>query len=1245
VSKELKKQIKNHISNVNSANDIYDIFRLLNYSDDIIFDVSYKRDKEDFGFKKEDYDRIDNIYSILSFGDHLPVFLLETTTLTPSFIRSVATKFDSIYMRFLLIFSITDDYSDILFVLPNREKVEPGKYKLKLTKLNVNKDEIKDKNEYYTVIDTLSNIYYDNEPRWRNVWKKWREAFNVERVTESFFEDYKTIFFRLREKIKDQDISQKDAHEFTLQFLNRIMFIYFVSKKGWLEYPKFMRWFWNQYKQLNNYGSDEFYEKWLNQLFFNAFNNQYHKIEDLPDEVKELLSGFPYLNGGLFSENKYDLKEVVIKDSLFQDIFEFFEKYNFTIKEDMPFESEVAVDPQMIGYVYESLANVADEIYDRNDMGIFYTPRVEVDFMCRRSLVEYFVKNLSDIPKEKFYHFVFDLPEDKWKTEEYFSKKGDWHKLESACDNLSVVDPACGSGAFLVGMLNVLDELYKIIYKHTERDMTDFERKYRIIQYSLYGVDVMPWAIHAAELRLWLQLIIETELKGEELRKSPLLPNLNLNLRIGDSLVQEVGGVSFNVRTNDLDVSIRKKLDELKHEKRLYYENSRTARFKDLGEFKKEEIRLFEEIIENRIERIHGRMQFLLKDSKGRQSTLEIETSPKVKISDKRRTQSKNEIKELNEEVKKLKNIKEVLRDPEKKPFVWDIDFAEIFGDKNGFDIVIGNPPYVRQEMISPPNKIKSKVTPEDKSEYKDKLIRSVQEKFDIVKKIGKRSDYYIYFYFHGISLLNENGTFCFITSNSWLDVDYGKSLQEFLLKYVPIIAIYDNPKRSFSHADVNTIIALFGSPLIKKISSGEMRYKINEDINEDPILNYTAKFVMFKKPFESVVTAKNLIEIEKINAKKGNELIEFVENVVKTHDYRVFPIIQGDLLEDGWKYPSNYNKQSGRFKKGHYETNKWGSKYLRAPEIFYTILRKGKNKLINLGSITDIKRGFTTGINHFFYLPNQYYDLIEKKDYYALIPKVDGIPNNLLIEKKFLHPVLKSPKECKSICVKPSNLKIKVFVCNKSKEELRDKKVLKYIEWGESQNFNNIPTVRSRRMWWDLGKKINSEIAWIKSVNDAHLTPTLSNKTLIDQRLYAIRPKKDVDSSMLKLLLNSFIIFLFKEIYGRVNLGEGVLDTAVYEISKYYILDPKMINPKSSLNSIYEDIALREIPSVFEECSINPKKPIREQEPHPFQDRMELENFIFNELELDPNERKEVYWSVCELVKQRLDKADSVGR
>ena len=182
-----------------------------------------------------------------------------------------------------------------------------------------------------------------------------------------------------------------------------------------------------------------------------------------------------------------------------------------------------------------------------------------------------------------------------------------------------------------------------------------------------------------------------------------------------------------------LDSPIRKKLDELKHEKRLYYESSRTARFRDLEEFKKEEIRLFEQIIENRVKRILQKLDFLNRDSKRKQSTLKIETSTLIELNDKKSIQNKTEIKELEEEVNKVRKIKKVLKEREMKPFVWDIDFAEIFGDKNGFDIVIGNPPYVRQEMISPPDKIKSTVTTEDKRKYKDKLIESVQEKFPMI--------------------------------------------------------------------------------------------------------------------------------------------------------------------------------------------------------------------------------------------------------------------------------------------------------------------------------------------------------------------------------------------------------------------------------------------------------------------------------------------------------------------------------
>lgn len=900
----------------------------------------------------------------------------------------------------------------------------------------------------------------------------------------------------------------------------------------------------------------------------------------------------------------------------------------------MPLESEVAVDPQMIGYVYESLANVADEIYDRNDMGIFYTPRVEVDFMCRRSLVEYFSKNLPEIPKEKYYHFIFDLPEDKWRTEEYFTKENLWHKLEATCDKLSIVDPACGSGAFLVGMLNVLDELYKIIYKYTTREMTDFERKYRIIQHSLYGVDVMPWAIHAAELRLWLQLIIETELKGEELRKSPLLPNLNLNLRIGDSLVQEIGGVSFNVRTSDLDSSVKKKLEDLKNEKRLYYENSRSARFKSCTEFRKEEIRLFEEIIENRIKRIQEKVEFLQRDSKLKQSTLGVNSSTEVEFTDNKRAQAKEEIQELKEEVKKLRKIKKVLKDPEKKPFVWDIDFAEIFGDKNGFDIVIGNPPYVRQEMISPPNRIKSKVTLEDRRIYKDKLVNSVKNRFPVIKSIDKRSDYYIFFYFHGLSLLNENGIFCFITSNSWLDVAYGKNLQEFLLNYIPILAIYDNPKRSFSHADVNTIIALFGQPTFKNLSAGEMKYKANED---PKMLKHTAKFVMFKKSFESVINTKNLLEIEEIKSKiEGNDIIELVKNLVKKQDYRVFPVIQGDLLEDGWKYPKNYQKKK-RFSAGAYNGNKWGAKFLRAPDIYYTILDKGKSKLVKLGDISVVKFGIKTGVNEFFYLPSKYFDLEDKGKKYKLIPKQADLPKDIYIEKEFLNPIIKSPKECKSITVKIEDLKYKAFTCHKSKSQLKYTGALNYINWGKKKGFNNRSSVKSRKYWWDIGKRKISNALCMMTYNDRHVF-WKNDKYLADARLYDIYSELHTDN--LVISLNSTSVFIEVELNGRANLGEGALDFKVYEAEEIHLLDPKLINKNETL---IKKLNSRNIQSVFKECGLNPLKPIREQDPNPLPDRAELDNMIFDELNLSEDERKEVYWSICELVKDRVDKANSL--
>jgi hypothetical protein len=1223
--KNIREKLGEFISQIDSAEDIFQLFKMLNLPKDVMFDPSSKRKLDEFDFKKDERDKIKSIYTVLSFGKDLPVFLIEATSLAPSFVQYVSKVFSERYLRFLLF--LTPDYDTIMVVFPDYEKKGVGEHKLKITKLILNKKDL-----HYTDIETICNLYYEGtESSWRDVWRKWRDAFNVEKVTEDFFEDYKTVFFKLRTELDKQRLSRKNSHEFTLQFLNRIMFVYFISKKRWLNNdPKFMKYLWNRYLAERNAGKtekDSFYEKWLRAIFFKAFNNRQSEITELPKDVKDVLGDAPYLNGGLFTENEFDKLSVKIDDSLFKTIFEFFEKYNFTIREDMPLESEVAVDPQMLGYVYESLANVAEEIYDRNDLGIFYTPRVEVDFMCRRSLVEYLSKHLPDVPKEKFYQFVFD--DDKEEVEQYFKKESLWHKLEEVLDRLSVVDPACGSGAFLVGMLRLLAELYRIVYKHIKRTgFTDFSLKEQIVGRSLYGVDVMSWAVHAAELRLWLQLIVEAELSREELRKRPLLPNLNLNLRVGDSLVQEIGGINLHLRTSNISTALRDKLFELRKEKERYFYNN-PSKFSTKEEIIEEETRIFGEIIDERIQRLNeeeGKLEKKLKILETGQRDL---YGKEVKAPEQKIEEVKNSISNVEKEVENLRSVKKSLKNPEKKPFVWEIDFAEIFGDKDGFDIVIGNPPYVSQEKISPPNRLKTEVTLENRRKYKDNLLESVQAHLPIVRKIGRKSDYYIYFYFHGLSILNEKGTFCFITSNSWLDVGYGSELQEFLLKYVPITAIYDNPKRAFAHADINTIIAVFGSPKINKEQFGALKIFGN---NTWPALSHTAKFVMFRKPFEQILSSKNLVEIEKIEVKKrGDNITDLVKNAVKTDDYRVFPITQEDLLQDSWEYPEDYNVKDGRFKQGEYGENKWGVKYLRAPDIFYVILEKGMfRRLRDYGKIETYLN--TGGADKFYFV-----ELIKHVDKEHSKIKNAEFNEEFVVESDFLQPVIKSSQELSKILVQKEDVKSWLVLID-PEEKISKRRINEYVRFGVKKGYNRRSGPSNRKPWWRLPDQARrcAEILFPRNYNDKIAVYYNPNK-FIANRFYRLDTMKHTE--LIKLLNSTLNIFMM-ELFGRKNLGQGALDLEKPDLNELPVLDINEIK----FNKL-DTFLNREIKSVFGELGVNPTKSIREQEPNPLPDRKVLDDIVFDALGLTEQERKEVYWAVCELVKERLDKARSLKR
>ena len=215
----LRIQLQNFLPTINSAEDIFELFHKLKYPSAIFFDTKYKRKIEDFDFKAEEKQRIRNIYTVFSFEKNLTVFLVETTSFASKLIKYLAKVFSDRYDSVLVV--VTKDYSDLLFVLPEYERDTKGKPKLKITKLFVKTDE-----PYYTALEILASIAYEGTERgWRDVRRKWKEAFNVERVTESFFEDYKRIFFDVRNLLLEQGIERKDAHQFTLQLLNRIMFI------------------------------------------------------------------------------------------------------------------------------------------------------------------------------------------------------------------------------------------------------------------------------------------------------------------------------------------------------------------------------------------------------------------------------------------------------------------------------------------------------------------------------------------------------------------------------------------------------------------------------------------------------------------------------------------------------------------------------------------------------------------------------------------------------------------------------------------------------------------------------------------------------------------------------------------------------------------------------------------------------------------------------------------------------------
>lgn len=537
------------------------------------------------------------------------------------------------------------------------------------------------------------------------------------------------------------------------------------------------------------------------------------------------------------------------------------------------------------------------------------------------------------------------------------------------------------------------------------------------------------------------------------------------------------------------------------------------------------------------------------------------------------------------------------------------------------FDCIVGNPPYTRQEEIAD-------IEGKSDAEYKTKLIQSALN--DIsgrkIATISKRAGLYAYFFVHGFKFLKNGGRFGFIVSNSWLDVDYGKGLQEFFLKNYKIIAIIESKvERWFAEADVNTCIVI-----LEKCSGEQNKKRRDENL---------ARFVYLKKPLtEFIPPAHNMWEKQVKRLHKIDDLIKTIlahNKFYKNENLRIFSKKQKELWEEG------FDKE-----KNKYVGAKWG-KYLRAPEIFFKILEKAKNKLVPLKEIADVRFGIKTGANDFFHLTDEQIKKwrIEKKFW-------------MHKENNKFRPnyVLTSARENDSIVVNPKRLKKIILMVHEEKRKLKGKKVLDYINLGESKTFgkgkkagipSQKPTCSSRKNWYDLGYKKPGDAFWMMTPGNRYIVFYNARCVYADARLYDIYFKEKADVKAYVAFLNSSIIPLFTGQEGRFLTGSiNVIDVKVYEFLRFLVPNFNQVDKaiKSKLEKAFEAISQRKIETILKE--IGATKPSEVSLNKVKLDRRILDRIIMEDiLKLNKNEQLEIYRAVVDLISSRIKKAKSVSK
>jgi len=411
--------------------------------------------------------------------------------------------------------------------------------------------------------------------------------------------------------------------------------------------------------------------------------------------------------------------------------------------------------------------------------------------------------------------------------------------------------------------------------------------------------------------------------------------------------------------------------------------------------------------------------------------------------------------------------------------------------------------------------------------------------------------------------------------------------LQEFLLKHSHARLIIDNQvKRSFKQADVNTVIALLG-PADDAHAAG---------------LDQTARFVMFKVPFEQVLSPVVFAEIDD------------ADDRLLRSEFRVIPKRQGDLLQEGLEVPDEDGAPAHHaVKAAPYTGNKWGGKYLRAPEIYWTILEKGKDKLARLGDVAIPRFGLKTGTNEFFY-----FETAQPSSRGMMQVTSEGGWQGE-IERKYLRRVLRSPRECYSITILNS-AGAWAFWCQDERNQLRGTAALDYIRYGEKQGFHEVSSVQGRRNWYSLPAQQRADLFWPRAFFERFMSYLAPTDMVASDRFFVIDAR---GTEHLKIFMNTLMPYLWVEMFG-LQVNHGGVDTKVVLIEDIAV--PRKLEITPAIQRMFDALAKRPISLIGDEIER--------------QDRQEFDNAVLSQIGLTAQDVRDLHRFVADSTRDRILKS-----